>query len=81
MLKNIKKLKMMALAYRLACEHDYCPSELVEVDRRDFKGVTQKLLDNYGGNRADEIANMIIRAIEKLKAVRSGECVKESSFP
>lgn len=56
-MEKIEKLKLMARAYKIALEHDYCTEEDEEYTPD---------LEEYVGNRPYEIANMIIRTIEGL---------------
>ena len=67
-----KSLKQVAIAYRLACNFDYCP-EFEEVDSDDIndlefsvtKEEVKDACDNWNGNRSDEIANQLDRIIAK----------------
>ena len=54
----IKELKTAKLAYELALEWGYCPSN---GDSAYVDGI-----DEYSGSRPDEIAHDILRLIDKL---------------
>jgi hypothetical protein len=58
----IKKLKVARVAHALSLEYNYCPS-------KGDKGYVEGLEESgYTGCRPDEIANSIMRLIDKLEA-------------
>lgn len=60
----MKNLKDLAIAYRLASEFDYCPSEDRYEEAVDYYGeFDKKILVEYQGNTMDEIAKMLVEEI------------------
>lgn len=67
---EIKELKIAALAYEIANNYDYCQEsdmvddilEIMDADKEDII----LACNEYSGSRPDEIANKIIRLINKL---------------
>ena len=59
-----KKLVQLAIAYKLACEFDYCPDSIEDIG--DFMSVDKNVkeaIKKYSGNRPDEIARMLVAEI------------------
>ncbi len=63
---KIQALKDLAEAYELAQEFDYCPDSKDEAEEFLGRSVRQAVIDNYSGNRADEIARMIVQKVREL---------------
>lgn len=64
-------LKQMAIAYKLACESDYCPDESELDEALDTLGSkfnpkdVEQALASFQGNRPDEIARMLVDEVLK----------------
>lgn len=57
----MRKLKNLAIAYKLAGEFDYCPSEDQYEEAKEFYGDFPKIvLIEHQGSRQDEIASMLV---------------------
>jgi hypothetical protein len=61
----MNKLTELALAYKLACEFDYCPD--IEEREKAEKVLRREVPDNvfysYSGNSPDEIARMLVNEV------------------
>ena len=64
---KILELKEAALAYRVACEYDYCPgSEEHKSVTKEICKIKKSTLDRWQGLRPDEIVGSICNLIKEL---------------
>jgi hypothetical protein len=64
---KITQLKVLAIAYRVACEYDYMPGDDCQKEVEEYLGkpVPTDVFE-YSGLSPDEITNKIIRLIGEL---------------
>ena len=71
---QLKTLKKLSIAYQSALEYDYCPEskkaraikkDMIFAEKYSLSEIKESL-DEFSGNRPDEIANEITSVIDSL---------------